>query len=162
MSTTKPTNQQTNNMKTNKQNVADAMQSVKEVVTGVNHTHPDQYRKGFPYVDAETLGEDHRQAVKWYRKAAEQGNAAAQYRLGFAYQYGSGVEKDLAEAVKWYRKAADQGDTLSEAALGFAYLRGEGVAKDPVEGWKQIDKAAIKGYGRGNLRFFAHKAMTES
>ena len=152
----------------NNQNVADAMQSVKNAVTGVNHTHPDQYRKGFsvsegfPYVDAETLGEDHRQAVKWYRKWAEQGNAAAQYRLGFAYFYGAGVEKDLVEAVKWYRKSADQGYTFSEVELGLAYLRGEGVAKDPVEGWKQIDKAAIKGYGRGNLRFFAHKAMTES
>ena len=52
---------------------------------------------------------DYAEAVKWYRKAAEQGHARAQYSLGFMYYNGRGVPQDYAEAMKWYRKAADQG-----------------------------------------------------
>ena len=52
---------------------------------------------------------DDEEAMKWYRKAAEQGNAEAQYRLGRFYERGWGVVKDEAEAMKWYRKAAEQG-----------------------------------------------------
>jgi uncharacterized protein len=49
------------------------------------------------------------EAAKWFRKAADQGNAKAQHVMGMAYFEGQGVIKDAAEAVKWYRKAADQG-----------------------------------------------------
>ena len=49
--------------------------------------------------------------MEWYRKAAEQGNAAAQYNLGVRYETGrGGLPKDEAKAVEWYRKAAEQGD----------------------------------------------------
>ena len=50
------------------------------------------------------------EAVKWYRKAAEQNYAPAQYNLGVCYANGQGVAKDEVEAVKWYRKAAEQND----------------------------------------------------
>ena len=49
------------------------------------------------------------EAVKWYRKAAEQGDTFAHYNLGVCYDNGQGVNKDYTEAVKWYRKAAEQG-----------------------------------------------------
>ena len=49
---------------------------------------------------------DDKEAVKWYRKAAEQGDAKAQNNLGVKYGNGLGVLKDYKEAVKWYRKAA--------------------------------------------------------
>ena len=47
--------------------------------------------------------------MRWYRKAAELGDAAAQNNLGTCYAMGEGVEKDEAEAEKWFRRAADQG-----------------------------------------------------
>ena len=53
-------------------------------------------------------GEGSVEAVKWYRKAAEQNYAKAQYNLGVCYEHGEGVAKDPVEAVKWYRKAAEQ------------------------------------------------------
>ena len=55
------------------------------------------------------LTNDDAAAVKWYRKAADQGLAKAQHNLGVAYSRGLGIAKDDAEAVKWYSKAADQG-----------------------------------------------------
>jgi TPR repeat protein len=57
------------------------------------------------------------EAVKWYRKAADQGNVSAQLNLGFMYGNGRGVAQSDAEAVKWHRKAAQQGDQEAKDAL---------------------------------------------
>jgi TPR repeat protein len=46
--------------------------------------------------------------VKWFRKAADQGDAKAQYSLGRAYAMGLGVTKDVEQAKTWLRKAAAQ------------------------------------------------------
>ncbi|WP_048942598.1 tetratricopeptide repeat protein, partial [Haemophilus influenzae] len=66
--------------------------------------------------------QDDFEAVKWYRKAAEQGDANAQAYLGLAYTEGRGVRQDYTEAVKWFRKAAEQGHANAQAILGFSYL----------------------------------------
>jgi TPR repeat protein len=47
--------------------------------------------------------------MKWYRLAADQGDANGQYILGIMYADGKGVPQNYAEAMKWYRLAADQG-----------------------------------------------------
>ena len=80
----------------------------------------------------ETLG-DYPEAMRWYRKAADQGYANAQYALGFMYHKGQGVPQDNAEAVRWYRKAADQGYANAQYALGFTYHKGQGVPQDDAE-----------------------------
>jgi TPR repeat protein len=49
------------------------------------------------------------EAVKWYRMAAEHGDANAQFNLGEYFMYGRGVARNQGEAVKWYHKAAEQG-----------------------------------------------------
>jgi hypothetical protein len=54
--------------------------------------------------------EDKKEAVKWYRKAADQGHRSAQYYLGAMYYYGEGVPKDDVEAYKWYSLSAAQGN----------------------------------------------------
>ena len=51
---------------------------------------------------------DFKQAVKWYRLSANQGNANAQYQLGRCYFIGEGVEQDVREAIKWFRLLANQ------------------------------------------------------
>jgi TPR repeat protein len=60
------------------------------------------------YRNGEGVPEDDKQAVKWYRLAAEQGHASAQYNLGFMYSNGEGVPEDDKQAVKWYRLASEQ------------------------------------------------------
>ena len=62
--------------------------------------------------------EDDAEAVRWYRLAAEQGDASAQYSLGVMYDFGRGVLEDDAEAVRWYRLAAEQGDADAQNRLG--------------------------------------------
>jgi TPR repeat protein len=56
-------------------------------------------------------------AVEWYRKAAEQGYSPAQYHLGFMYEKGRGVQQSDKEAIEWYRKAAGQGYTDAKNKL---------------------------------------------
>ena len=75
---------------------------------------PDaQYNIGKNYYN----NKDYSTAVKWYRKAAEQGNASAQCNLGACYGKGYGVDKDYDLAVQWYRKAARQGDKTAQNNL---------------------------------------------
>ncbi len=44
--------------------------------------------------------------MKWYRKAAEQGNDSAQFNLGVMYTKGRGVPQDYVQAHMWYNLAA--------------------------------------------------------
>jgi hypothetical protein len=101
----------------------------------------EDYRKGREHEQAE----DYAEAVKWYRKAADQGYASAQFNLGFMYNKGKGVPLDDTEAVKWYRKAAEQGDAKAQSNLGFMYQHGEGVTQDYTEAVKWYRKAAEQG-----------------
>ncbi|MDR2750569.1 MAG: sel1 repeat family protein [Clostridiales bacterium] len=66
------------------------------------------------------MDQNHFEAVKWYRKSAEQGNASGQYLLGTMYDDGTGVEQNYFEAVKWYRLAADQGNASAQATWEIA------------------------------------------
>src|SRR5262249_16276446 len=59
------------------------------------------------------VAEDHSEAVKWYRKAAEAGSASAQFMLGNQYRMGYGVPKDYVEAHKWFNLAGAQGNDLA-------------------------------------------------
>lgn len=61
-------------------------------------------------------------AVVWYKKAAEQGNAEAQCVLGGCFYYQTlGVEKDDKEARKWYEAAATQGNVTAQYMTGRLY-----------------------------------------
>jgi TPR repeat protein len=85
------------------------------------------------------------EAVKWYRKAAEQDCAEAQSSLGACYATGQGVERDDAEAVKWFRKAAMRNSHPGQYNLGVCYKDGQGVAKDETEAYKWFLLAAAQG-----------------
>ncbi len=76
-----------------------------------------QHNLGYMYQHGEGVEENDVDAVKWYRKAAEQGLAVAQYNLGYMYDNGEGVEESDTEAVKWYRNAAAQGQDDAKRRL---------------------------------------------
>jgi len=42
--------------------------------------------------------------MKWYFRAAEQGDAVAQYDLGVMYECGLGVDKNYSTVLEWYRR----------------------------------------------------------
>lgn len=87
------------------------------------------------------------EAVKWFRKSAEQGNARAQLAMGVCYDNGDGVLQSYEEAVKWYRKSAEQGDAQAQYELGRCYYEGNGVEVSHTEALKWFRKADAKNYG---------------
>ncbi len=50
------------------------------------------------------------EAIRWWRKSAEQGQSSAQFNFAQALVEGKAVERDLVEAYKWSYLAANQGD----------------------------------------------------
>ena len=82
--------------------------------------------------------------MKWYRLAADQGDAEARYNLGLMYDTGQGVPQDYAQAVKWYRLAADQGDARAQNNLGVMYGTGQGVPQDYIQAHKWYNLAASR------------------
>ncbi|HIF03665.1 MAG TPA: sel1 repeat family protein, partial [Nitrospinaceae bacterium] len=89
-----------------------------------------QFYLGWMYYKGLGVDQDYKEAVKWFKKSAEQGYANAQYNLGVLYEDGQGVRKDYKQAFKWYRKAAEQGYANAQFNLGFMYDHGQGVRKD--------------------------------
>ncbi len=61
------------------------------------------------YYDGRGVPQDDAEAVRWYRKAAEQGLAQAQHNLGVMYANGQGVPQDYVLAHKWYNLSAARG-----------------------------------------------------
>ena len=94
------------------------------------------------YYNGEGVVKDPAEALKWYRKAADQNIAEAQFNLGLSYCNGDGVVKNYVEAVKWFRKAAEQNLAEAQYNLGSCYANGAGVAKDLAEAVKWWRKAA--------------------
>jgi hypothetical protein len=66
------------------------------------------------YAAGDDVPEDDAEAVRWYRLAAEQGDAIAQVRLGWMYAYGEGGPEDDVLAYMWWHLAAAQGDEAGQ------------------------------------------------
>lgn len=88
------------------------------------------------------------EAARYYRRAADQGNADGQFGLGALYAAGEGVERDPAAARAWFERAAGQGHAHAINALAHAFLAGElGFKTDAQEaGLAWVRKAAGQGY----------------
>ena len=89
---------------------------------------------------------DLKEAVKWYRLSAEQGDSSGQSKLGFLYQTGKVLGQDLKKAVKWNRLSAKQGFAKAQSNLGGMYRDGQGVPQDYKEAIRLYRLAAEQGY----------------
>jgi TPR repeat protein len=96
------------------------------------------------YANGRGVPQDYVEAVKWYRKAVEQGNAGAQFNLGVMYANGRGVPQDDAGAVGWWRKAAEQDHASAQFNLGVMYHYGQGVPQDDVQAHMRYNLAASR------------------
>ena len=103
-----------------------------------------QNRFGACYKTGRGVNNDYGEAVKWYRKAAENGYEAAQRELAeFDFTFFWPVNRqDFEEAVKWRRKAAEQDQNDAQVSLGKCLYRGIGVKQDFEEAAVWLRKAA--------------------
>ena len=109
-----------------------------------------QYNLGIMHALGYGTSEDLREAVIWFRRAADLGLPEAQNALGAILAQGL----NPTEAVRRFRAAAEQGDAVAQYNLASMYAAGLGVGLDPIKAnyWRNL--AAAQGldlHGTQNL-----------
>jgi TPR repeat protein len=89
---------------------------------------------GWIYQQGLGVPRDYNEALRWFRKSADQGFFRAENNLGIMYENGWGVPQDMAEAARWYKMSADQGHPKAQFNLASMYAGGRGVAKGRCAG----------------------------
>lgn len=92
--------------------------------------------------------QNHENAVKWYKKAALNGNQKAVLKLAQCFEHGSsyygvyigGIDPDKDEAIEWYKKLVDSGDIDALFKIGWLNLP---INKIEAEKW--FNMAAERG-----------------
>jgi TPR repeat protein len=79
--------------------------------------------------------QDYAEAVRWYRKSADQSYPQAQYALGFMYYYGYGVSRDRVQAGDLFQQAAAHGNEDAKKALECSR---KGISIDPGAGLRGL------------------------
>jgi uncharacterized protein len=105
------------------------------------------------YANGLGVAKDMNQAIIWFRKSADQGNARGQAYLGLAYLNGvGGLYKDIDRALDLFQKSAAQNDAVGQAYLGNMYARGVGLVKDMTLAVMWFRKSADQGNDRGQAQ----------
>ena len=86
------------------------------------------------------------EAVYWYRKGADRGDAGCMHLMGLSYHHGEGVEKDMRKSFEWLEKASELGHVGATHDLADYYELGVGVDVDEAKAIELYVKAA----GMGN------------
>ena len=97
--------------------------------------------------------QNYREALKYFRMAADQGDARAYNTLGLMYEDGQGTAQSDSEAAKCYREAAERNHAMAQANLARMYRDGCGVPQSDFEAVKWYKKSAVQGCagGQSNL-----------
>ena len=83
------------------------------------------------------------EAVNWYRKAAEQGDADAQHRLGIMFSYGEGIARDDVRGYAWVDIAATRGNEEARNYLDTLAIR---MTTAQVETARNLSRELWKSY----------------
>jgi TPR repeat protein len=103
----------------------------------------------------------YKEALRWFHKAAEGGDAQAQLNLGIVYMNGHGVAQSDKEAVRMWLKSAEQGNAMAQNNLGYFYWSGRGVPKSYTEAVKWYRDAAEQDFAdaQANLGLAYYKGQ---
>merc|ERR1719335_1561321 len=85
-----------------------------------------QFHLGMLHECGNGLELDMHEALKWYTKAAEQGDANAAFKLGTLCK----LKPDLPKALEWFMKAAEKGHVEAPVQLGIMYHEGCGAEQN--------------------------------
>ena len=73
------------------------------------------------------------EAVKFFRIAAETGDARAQHCLGVMLNKGQGVKQDYEESFKWLNLASKQGFTQAKLDLAILFYHKKGIPENYID-----------------------------
>lgn len=108
---------------------------------------PAQYEYGHMlFHGTEPIQEDLMEATKYFKMAAEQGDANSEYRYAYALYSGKGEKRDYQKAAEMMKRAADKGVAGAQYFYGYFCMRGLGLdAKMPDQAELYLKKAAEQG-----------------
>jgi TPR repeat protein len=98
-----------------------------------------QLNLGLMYYKGQGADRSFVEAVRWWRKGAEQDSSARDaivaccFNLGQSYMLGKGVARCDKQAIQWLRKAADNGFVKAMYNMGIMYFQGQCVIPSCVE-----------------------------
>jgi TPR repeat protein len=104
-----------------------------------------QFNIGYMYEFGEGVTPNHELAAKWYKLAADQGDANAQHSLG-NYYFNSG---SYAAATNWYKQSAEQGLAEAQADLGASFSLGQGVPQSYIYAHMWSNISSFTGFDKG-------------
>ncbi len=96
--------------------------------------------------------------MKWYSRAASQGESTAQANLGDMFEHGTGTREDWIEAARWYGKSAELDNANGQFRLGRAYQFGIGVHQNRKAAVHWFQKAGFQGHAQA--RYFAQHLLS--
>ena len=91
----------------------------------------------------ETYGD----AVRWYHKAAKNGDPEAQFLLAIKYETGTDVLRNKAKALTWFKRAAEQGHVEAQFKLALFYSEAGSEFRDLPKAVRWTEASARNGYG---------------
>ena len=91
-----------------------------------------QCQMGKLYSYGRGVVQDIKDATKWYKLAAAQGDTDAMYELGEFSREDTSAVRNLKEAIKWYQQAAAKGNIKAQFNLGKMYADGYGVPANSI------------------------------
>lgn len=100
---------------------------------------------GKMYHRGHCVGQDFRQAARYFQQAANGGSVQGHALLGMFYQQGLGVPKNYVLAAKCYQFAAKRGNAQAQINLSTLYQDGKGVEKNGIKAYAWADIAANTG-----------------
>ncbi len=101
-------------------------------------------RLGVRYREGRGVDQDPAAALRWFRSAAETGDAEALDHFGWALENGIGCEVDVPGAVRAYRRAAEGRNLQARFNLGRVLREGEGLrGPDPLMAAMWLELAAM-------------------
>lgn len=111
-----------------------------------------RYLLGDLYAKGQGVAADDANALRWYREAAEMGDAAAQYQVGRFLAQGRAGPRDPEAALDWFERAANRGNAPAQLALGQALLEGSEVHQNRLQGRHWLLRAARQGLAEAQWR----------
>ena len=112
------------------------------------------------YEIGDGVKENYVEALKWFNRAANNGDQFAQDKLGLVYYIGKGVVENFVKSASWYDKSAKQGNPWAQSSLAAMYVIGQGVEVDFVKAYAWGLLATTEGQSVANWDFLLTKITT--
>jgi uncharacterized protein len=108
------------------------------------------FQIGQMYEKGDDLPQSYAEAIRWYRKAADQ-SAECALRLAVLLINGTGVKQDYGEAMRLCDTFAKKYNAEAQYCVGYLYQRGLGVTADSKQAAKWYADAAERGHAKAAL-----------